>query len=776
MNNQRYPFLLLSTFFSVRFSMLFSVLLALPVLAQQTPALLNDYCVKCHNFEDWAGGLDIESINFEHVEEEPEIWEKILRKMRAGMMPPSDQKNPGSTVVSAFIKVLEQQLDASISPIPATPALHRLNRYEYGNAIRDLFGLNVDTATLLPQDDSSEGFDNIASSLNFSPALIQGYTSSAMKISRLAVGDMSAIESSVSYNAAADLRQNKHIDGLPLGTRGGLNITHHFPLDAEYDFSLKGGFGFGSRRNAIYSITLDGVSLEVDNPRDFRLAVSAGEHTLTAAFVDVLSATGVNDIYAEYNLPGAIRGIEIVGPFNATGPGNTSASRQSIFSCYPANNDEEVSCAEQIVSQVASRAFREPVTESDIRPIMAFYQQGYREGGFESGIEQALSRILIDPRFLFRFEESPVDLSPGEIYPIGDLELASRLSFFLWSSIPDAELIQLAMTGQLKQPEVLQQQTLRMLADPKSFALVENFSGQWLFLRELEKLTPETNRFNENLRQAFIQETQLLFTNIIAEDRPVTDFIGADYTFLNERLANHYGINDVRGSYFRKVALPEDSPRRGLLGQGSILTITSTASRTSPVIRGSWILENLLSAPVPDPPAGVETNLDGDGTTVLTSSIRERLEIHRNDPNCSSCHSVIDPVGFALENFDLIGAWREFDGDSAVDSSGVLVDGTPINGPADLRTALMNQPSLFVSTMTEKLLTYALGRGLSYYDMPLVRSILKDAEAEEYIFSALVLGIVNSEQFLKRIKEPLSATEPALTAAVQITPATNGGR
>lgn len=733
---------------------LFSTL-SLTVVAQDVPAFIDQYCVKCHNFEDWAGSLDMEGLDFDHVDQEPEIWEKMIKKVRIGMMPPVGEERPDKNNLASFAHTIADQLDSTIQTIPASPALHRLNRNEYKNAIRDLLALDIDVDTLLPRDNSSEGFDNIATSLGFSPALIQAYTSAAMKISRWAVGDMTSTESSAIYLPPPDLKQDQHIDGMPLGTRGGMVVTHNFPLDAEYDINIGGRmFRFGrtnTQGSAKLDVTIDGVPVATDNNQLSRIPVTAGPHTITAGIIDLQKSTGVNDIYKEYDVDGDINRIEIIGPFNATGPGNTP-SRQLIFSCYPATNDEPTSCAETIVENMASKAFRAPVNDNDVQSIMAFYQQGYREGGFEEGIQQAMSRILIDPRFLVRFEEEPADLAPGEIYTISDLELASRLSFFLWSTIPDEELIELAVNNQLGAPNTLLAQVERMLRDEKSAALVENFAGQWLFLRDMESVTPEEGEFDDNLRAAFIRETQLAVANLIQEDLPVTELLNANYTFLNERLAKHYDIEGVRGSYFRRVELPEDSPRQGLLGHASILTVTSTASRTSPVVRGSWILENLLSAPVPAPPPGVETNLDGDGSVVITTSVRERLEAHRADPVCSSCHSVIDPVGFALENFDLVGAWREFDGDSRVDPTGTLLDGTQISGPADLHAALMGYSDLFVETITEKLLTYALGRELEYYDMPTVRSIMSNAEESDFRFSELVRGIVTSEQFTKRVK------------------------
>ena len=728
-----------------------TLLLAAAAGAQQTPALLNEYCLDCHNSEDWAGSLALDTMDAEHVERDAAGWEKVVRKLRAGMMPPAGEPRPEAGMVNSFVTTLENRLDAQVGVQPHPPVLHRLNRSEYANAVRDLLALDVDVTALLPQDNASDGFDNVAAGLSFSPALVQGYVSASMKIALQAVGDMNATEqTAVIYSNAPDLEQDHHLAGLPFGTRGGFSVVHNFPLDAEYEVVIRGGIGFG--RNSTQSgvhITLDGEVLEVSNPSRFRLPVSAGEHTLTVSLVDYRRPAGVNDIYSVYGVSGSINGLEVHGPFNATGTGDTE-SRRAIFSCYPDSNDEEVACARQILSTLAGRAFREPVDDSDLEPLMSFYFRGSEEGGFEAGIQQGLARILIDPRFLFRFEEEPAGLAPGERYRIADLELASRLSFFLWSSIPDQRLLTLAIAGELQDEQILREEVSRMLADPRARALVNNFAGQWLHLRALEGLTPETDAFNDNLRHAFIRETESLFGYIVDEDRPVTELLDVPHTFLNESLAQHYGIEGVYGDYIRRVDLPADSVRRGLLGHASFLTVTSTASRTSPVIRGNWILENLLHAPVPAPPPGVETNLDGDGSVELTTSVRERLEQHRENPSCGSCHNVIDPVGFALENFDMIGAWRERDGDSPVDASGTLVDGTQVGGPADLRQALLARRELFVSTFAEKLMTYALGSALEYYDMPAVRAIVREAEDHDYRFRALVNAIVTSETFRTR--------------------------
>jgi len=742
-------------------------MLASPALAQPDHVnLIDTYCLACHNLEDWAGGLALDGMDPQQVAADAADWEKVLRKLQAGMMPPAGEPRPSKEETEAFNLALINELDNQPLQVVSSPALHRLNRNEYRNAIRDLLALDIDTSTLLPLDNASEGFDNVASGLGFSPALVQGYSSAAQKIARLALGDTSTTEHSVSYKTGANWRQDMHIEGLPLGTRGGLSFTHHFPLDAEYQFSVQGGAGFGRVQNLSIVWTLDGVPLELDNPRSFRIALPAGEHELAVALRDDRRQLGVNDIYGIYTAAGSINGVEIKGPFNASGLGNTP-SRQRVLSCLPANDDEASACARRILANVATRAWREPVDEPGLGPVMAFYGRGHAAGGFEQGIQEALARILVDPRFLIRFEEEPEEVPAGNAYRIAPLELASRLSFFLWSSIPDEQLLALAIDGSLQEPEVMLSEVRRMLSDARATSLVDNFSGQWLRLRELETLTPDTSAFNDNLRQAFINETRLLVGHVVAADRPLTELLAADYTFLNERLARHYGINDVHGDYFRRVELAQDSPRRGLLGHASLLTLTSTASRTSPVIRGSWILENLLHAPVPAPPPGVETNLDGDGTTIITTSVRERLEQHRDNPSCQGCHSVIDPVGFALENFDLIGAWREFDGDSRVDASGVLVDGTPVNSPVDLRLALLERQELFVSTFIEKLLTYALGRKLEYYDMPVVRAILRDATGQDYRFSAIVEALVQSPLFLQRSKSQDASGQVAVNAALQ---------
>jgi hypothetical protein len=734
--------------------------------AADVPEVIERYCAKCHNTADWAGGLDLTALDPAHVGDDAESWEKVVHKLRAGMMPPPGKERPTRSEAEAMASILETRIDSEAGksgvgePAPAA-VLHRLNRTEYANSVRDLLGLHTDVSGLLPPDDSSAGFDNVASGLGISPALIQGYTSAAMRLSRAAVGDITTPVTTMIYRTPERLVQDTHLEGLPLGSRGGLRVEHDFPLDAEYHFSVRGNFAVASSPDLVIDFAVDGRRVEIPNPRDFRLRVTAGRHVLTAAIFETRRSTGVNDIYSVYKSAAGIDRVEVAGPFNPTGTGDTE-SRRRIFICHPQDRPaapgpsraEERGCAEKILLEIASRAFRAPQRAEDLSDVLRFYERGQAEGGFEAGIEQALSRILIDPRFLFRFEAQPGNAAPGTPYAISDVELASRLSFFLWSSIPDSQLLDLAVKDELHQPDVLAAQVRRMLADRKAYALVEDFAGQWLHLRELERVTPEVDGFDENLRAAFLEETRSLVDWMRTRDRPVTELLSADYTFLNERLAKHYGISGVRGSYFRRVKLPADSHRRGLLGHGGILTITSTASRTSPVIRGSWILENLLSSPVPAPPPGVETNIDGDGTQVITTSVRQRLEAHRKNPQCASCHNVFDPVGFALENFNAIGAWRGRDGDSDIDASGILMDGTRVAGPESLNAALLSHSDLLVTNIIEKLMTYGLGRAVDYHDMPAVRSILRQAQLEDLRFSALVLGVVQSEPFRQRTAAP----------------------
>ena len=721
--------------------------------------LVDQYCVTCHNQRTRTAGLTLDTMDVDHVDRDAATWEKVVRKIRTGMMPPSGARRPERVVLDRLASELETRLDQAAPPGAGltTPALHRLNRTEYANAIRDLLALDVDVASLLPPDASSEGFDNLADALGVSPTLIQGYVSAALKISRRAVGDRTLTPTQVTFTAPAGLSQDRHLEGLPLGTRGGLLVHHTFPLDAEYEFSVAGGIGPMGFGGATLDVTLDGEQVVATNPRSVRVAITAGPHTIGAALVDRVRSAGVDDAYSDFRNnavftpPGGVQSITVIGPFHATDVGDTPSRRQ-IFTCRPSNPRDEPACVRRILAALGRRAYRRPLQDSDLETLTGFYRAARRDSDFESGIQSALARILVAPAFLYRVEEEPDGIRPGGTYRLSPIELASRLSFLLWSSIPDEELLDLATDGRLVSPAVLIQQVKRMLADPKADALTRNFAGQWLSLRDLSSLQTGAKDFDDNLRQAFRRETELLFSTIVREDRSLLDLLDADYTFVDERLARHYGVPNIHGSYFRRIALDEASPRRGLLGQGSMLTVTSVATRTSPVSRGKWILENILGTPAPVPPPGTDTNLEKDPVAVKATSLRQRLEAHRSTPVCASCHRIMDPIGFALENFDLIGAWREVDGRTPIDASGQLVDGTPLHGPADLRHTLLTRSAAFVTNATERLFTYALGRPVQYDDMPAVRAVVHRAARDDYRFSSLILGVVESPSFQMKIK------------------------
>ena len=721
-------------------------------LATRTPdspqlTMIDQYCVDCHNGVDFAGNLNLENKDPADVGHDAEDWEHVVRKLRTGMMPPAGEPRPSRTEIDAYAATLESRLDAAAADAARLPTvIRRLNRTEYANAIRDLLHLDVDSATLLPLDDSSEGFDNIANALGVSPSLVEAYVSAAMKLSRRALGDRTAPRSQVSYSVPDGLRQDVHLEGMPLGTRGGIRIEHEFPLDAEYAFSIGRGFGRGGGG---VDVTLDGEPVDIGNSGRFRLPVTAGPHTLTVAVIDRSRADGIDGVFSAPASSAGVGGIEIDGPFDPVGVGDTP-SRQRVLTCLPETAEDEIPCAREIVSTLTERAFRRPLEPADLEPLMAFYTAG-SDAGFESGIQQALARILVDPRFLYRVEAQSDDVPAGTSYPVDDYELATRLSFFLWSSIPDDALLNAAERGELSDPAALEAQVRRMLDDDKANALVDNFASQWLHLRQLSSVTPDADGFDENLRSAMLRETGMLFETVLRDDLSVIRLLDADFTFVDERLAQHYGIDGVRGSHFRRVELAADDPRRGLLGHASVLTLTSVTNRTSPVIRGSWILETVLGAPTPNPPPGVETTLEGDDGALVADTVRARLEAHRENPVCASCHAIMDPVGLSLENYDLIGAWRDEDAGHPIDTTAVLTDGTPIDGPATLRAALLDRSGVFATTMTEKLMTYALGRGLEHYDMPTIRAIVREAAADDYRFSALVLGIVLSEPFRTRV-------------------------
>ena len=721
---------------------------AQPAVAER---LLRNYCFDCHNSVDRAGGMSLQGKDIAHVGRNAATWEHVVRKLQTGMMPPVGGPRPSRKTLDEFTADIQSRLDRAERTHPAPrvrTALRRLNRTEYANAIRDLLHVDVDAAQLLPLDDSSDGFDDIAAALGTSPALIQGYISAAMKISRRALGDPTTPRSQVTHTAPGTLAQDRHLEGLPLGTRGGLRVEHDFPLDADYEIHVHAGFRMpaGTRLD----ITLDGAPVEAEDPTSFRIPVTAGPHVLTAALVDAWRPAGVDDVYGHYATQGSVQRIEIDGPLDPTGVGNTP-SRRRILICEPETQVATRPCAEKILSKLAERAFRRPVSPKDLAVLMTFYDTGAAHRGFQGGVQQALSRILVDPRFLYRIEPAPAGVAPGAVYRVDDYALASRLSFFLWSSIPDDELLRVAAAGRLHEPDTLVKQTRRMLADPKADALVDNFAAQWLLLRQLETST-STADVNENLRRAMLEETKLFLTDVMREDKSILRLLDADFTFANERLARHYGIRGVHGSYFRKIRIAADNPRRGLLGQASILTLTSVATRTSPVIRGRWVLETLLGAPPPNPPPNVNTTLAGSDGPAANATVRERLEAHHKNPTCAACHAIIEPFGFALENFDLTGAWRETDGGRPVDPHATLTDGTVVDGPASLRAALLGRSDAFVTTVVERLLTYALGRRLEYYDMPAVRAIVKEAQGHDDRFSALILGVVQSELFQTKVK------------------------
>ncbi len=721
-------------------------------------ALVDKYCVTCHNARTLSGNLSLAGVDAAKPGEHPEIFEKVIRKVRAGLMPPAGMPRPERATLDGFAGNLETRLDraAALTPNPGSHLLHRMNRTEYANAIRDLLHLEVDAATLLPADDSSEGFDNIADALRVSPALVERYTTAAVKVSRLAVGNLLLSPSTATYRVPGDLAQSNHLDGLPLGTRGGTLIDHTFPLDADYSFRIRVrgaaiGLAAANLQGEEIEISLDGERIKLVPATatiDLKLPITAGPHKVGITFVRK-PPPGADEVWEIFATNSGVQSLAITGPLTPSGVGDTP-SRQRIFVCRPASPSEETTCAKRILATVARRAFRQAVTDADVQTLTGFYETGRQNGGFDAGIEQGLARVLVDPRFVFRLEHEPAGVVEGKPYRVADLELASRLSFFLWSSIPDDELLETAIAGTLHEPAVLEKQTRRMLADAKARALVTNFGGQWLYLRELKNARPETTGFSENLRQSMRRETEMLLESIVREDRSVIDLLNADYTFVDETLAKHYGIPNVRGSRFRRVAVTDEA-RRGLLGQGSFLLVTSVANRTSPVSRGKWVLENLLGVPPPLPPPNVPA-IDESPEAAKASSLRQKMEIHRGNPTCAACHRIMDPIGFTLENFDLVGRWRTRDGNTPIDATGQLFDGTPLDGPVSLRKALLARSDVFVRTATEKLMTYGTGRALKYYDMPVVRQIARDAATNDYRFSSLVLGIVKSDPFQMKMK------------------------
>jgi mono/diheme cytochrome c family protein len=750
-------------------------------------AVLNTYCVTCHSDKGRTGGLTLEHADLVDIPNGPQTWEKVIRKVRAGMMPPPGMPRPDKATLDGFSAFLENSLDqaAALKPRPGRATIHRLNRSEYANAIRDLLALDVDAASLLPPDDESSGFDNIADVLNVPPSLMERYLSASWNISRAAVGNPGIAPSMVTYRVRPDLSQDQHIDGMPLGTRGGILIQHTFPLDGEYTIKVRlwrNTFDLmrGMEDPHDIEIAMDGAQLQLvhaggkedfasmsANPGTFgaeldrrltvRIPVKAGTHTISAA--TILRSNAQRDDLIKPFLRTTVDGLDITGdpsidrvtidgPYGQVGSGDT-ASRRKIFICTPHASAEETPCAKKILSALGRMAYRKPLNDASLATLMDFYQRGRANNvSFESGIESALQFILASPEFLFRFEADPSNLAANSVYRIDDLALASRLSFFLWSSIPDDQLLTMASQGKLKEPVVLQQQVKRMLADRRSNALIANFAEQWLFLRNLKTAAPDLEAFpdfDDNLRRAMKEETTLFFDSIMREDRSVVDLLNADYTFVNERLARHYGMPNIYGSQFRRVKVPNEA-RRGLLGQASILTVTSYPNRTSPVERGKWILTNLLGVPPSPPPPNVPP-LQEDSENGKPRSLRERMEQHRRDPVCAGCHKSMDPIGFALENFDAVGHWRNNDEGGKIDPSGTMFNSAPLDGIVGLRKALVDQHEIFVGVMTEKMLTYALGRGLEYYDMPTVRKIVQEGRNNDFRFSSLIMGIVKSTPF-----------------------------
>jgi hypothetical protein len=755
--------------------------------------VIDRYCIDCHNDAERTGDLTLEHVALTDVGAHTEVWETVIKKLRGRMMPPAGEPLPDATLTTELVTYLEHRLDAAAveHPNPGRKSLHRLNRTEYGNAIRDLLALEIDATAYLPNDSEAYGFDNIADVLGTDPSLMDRYLSAAWKVTSAAMGDTDIIPAVSTYRVPPDRSQTDHVNGLPFGTRGGMLVSHHFPVDGDYvikpklwrntvdvvrgtetphdlEISLDGArlslTRFGGPEDEVPAQMFPGQTAdEIDRRFETRVAVTAGQHDVGIAFAKKSSATRQevlqpfarekHDARMDVGIP-ELDQIVIEGPLSITGPGN-SASRERIFSCYPASADEEASCAEAILTTLARRAYRRPITADERSRLVSLYSAERAKGrDFEAGVQTGLAYILVAPQFLFRVEEDPADVAAGTVYAINDLELASRLSFFLWGSLPDDELVDAAVAGRLNDPAELERQVTRMLADGRATTLARSFAGQWLYLRNLRAAAPDMYAFpdfDDNLRQSAIRETELLFETIVREDHPITELLSADYTFINERLARHYGIDGIYGDQFRRIEVT-DERRYGLLGHASILTLSSYPNRTSPVSRGNYVLTNILGTPPPEPPPNVPTLPEN---TTEKLSMRARMERHRADPVCSSCHQLMDPIGLVLESYDGIGRWRTEDNGEPVVGYGspihVLRDFGPISGPVDLRQAILSQPERFVRTATEKLMTYALGRALTAADMPTARGIVRAAAAQDYRFSSLVLGVVTSEPFRKRV-------------------------
>ncbi|MEQ1757275.1 MAG: DUF1592 domain-containing protein [Vicinamibacterales bacterium] len=763
------------------------------VPAQPSRELIDRYCVTCHNDRLKTAGLSLQALSMDEVAQHADVWEKVVRKLRGRLMPPVGMPRPETAVIDAFASSLESTLDraAAAQPDPGAVVLHRLNRTEYGNAIRDVLDLvDTDVAAMLPSDDDSDGFDNIASVLKESPAFLEGYVSAAREAARLALGDASGPPSVSVYRAGTGAAQRLHVEGMPLGTRGGILVKRYFPVDGEYKFDLTlrqsqiyinglefphdlvmlidgavvftqtiGGEADARAQDQQLATGADAIQARLKN---LRLPVTAGPHTVIVTFRQRTFARSLEVLQPfagttrDHHPSGWMNGIpvlekmEVMGPMKITGPGDT-ASRRRILSCTPSITVTEVACARTILGALARRAYRRAVTDTDLATPMAFFDAGAKAGGFEAGIQRALTYILASPNFLYRAERDPESAVAGSVRRISPVEMASRLSFFLWSTVPDEELLRVATSRTVSDPLVVERQVRRMLGDPKAQALVTNFFSQWLRLRELAVFDPSPQEFpdfDEDLRSAMRQELELFTGSIIGENRSVLDLLSARDTFLNERLAEHYGITGIRGQQFRRVTL-DDGNRWGLLGKASLLTITSYGNRTSPVLRGRFVLETILGTPPSPPPPNVPS-LKENEAGAEPKSVRELLEQHRSNPACASCHRLMDPLGFSLENYDSLGGWRGSDHGVPIDPSGTLFDGTAVSSPATLRQALMARPDQFVGTMTERMLTYALGRSLTPADMPVVRAIVRDVRANGYTFSAMVMAVVRSAPFQMR--------------------------
>ncbi|HEY0962305.1 MAG TPA: DUF1592 domain-containing protein [Pseudomonadales bacterium] len=762
-----------------------------PQNVEQQWALLEDYCVSCHNSEDWAGSIAFDTLSPATIADNTEVFEAATRKLRGRLMPPPGNERPSEAALDDFVAGMEGYLDAlaASKPNPGHVAVHRLNRKEYRNAVEDLLAVKVDAEELLPPDTSADGFDNVAEVLQVSPSFLEQYFSAARAVSILALGSDNPAPEVATYEAPSLATQYRHVDGLPLGTRGGFSAEHYFPADGEYEFNVEIASQEGSLQRSyptwwlqsehqfiltidgeeVYSTKLGGQEDEAavdlqqtpaitaiqDRFNGIKLPVTAGHHTIAAGFV--ARSFAESDRIVDHLSPGEGQdNIPVVVQFKAFGPTNPAgmpdlASRRKIFSCYPASTAEQDRCATQILSSLARQAFRRPVDDADMQPIMQFYRSGVEQAGFESGIQKGVMAILGSTKFLYRAEPLPEGAQPGDVFPVTDVELASRLSFFLWSTGPDEELIALAERNELSQPDVLKQQVRRMLAHPKAEALTHNFAFQWLKVGDIDAIDPDPRifpEFDKDLRASMKQELALFVDSILRSDASVLDLLSAQHSFIDERLARHYGVDDVRGSQFRRVEL-QDERRFGLLGKGGVLLLTSYPNRTSPVLRGAYILETLIGTPPAAPPPGVEVDLDTREPGEAVTTIRQRLEEHRAQPSCNQCHGVIDPMGIALENFDAIGLWRDIDRFAAapIDAQGRMVSGEALGGPADLREALLSRPDQFVWALTEKLMTFALGRTVEHYDMPTVRSVARRAAENDYRFEEIVLGIVESDAF-----------------------------